>query len=91
MQNASPNEFTPEIGEAIRQAHGGAVANVAAERPDLRRKLRERAKECRTGGLDDKADYFEGIADAADKIARQQAAGGTTAATLPMAAAGSTR
>ena len=72
MQNASPNEFAPEmpeIAEAIRQAHGGAVANVAAERPALRRKLRERAKEYRTGGLDANADYFDGIADAADKIA----------------------
>ena len=91
MQNASPDEFTPEIGEAIRQAHGGAVANVAAERPALRRKLRERAEAYRADGLDAKADYFEGIADAADKMAQQRSAGGMTAATLPVAAAGSTR
>ena len=91
MQNASPNEFTPEIGAAIRQAHGGAVAKVAAERPALRRKLRERAEEYRAGGLADKAAYFEGIADAADEIAQQRRAGGMTTATHPMAAAGSPR
>ena len=90
MQNASPDELTPEIGEAIRQAHGGAVANVAAERPALRRKLRECAEEYRADGLNAKADYLEGIADAAGKIAQQRPAGGLTAATLPMAAAGST-
>ena len=73
MQNASPDEFTPEIGAAIRQAHGGAVAKVAAERPALRRKLRERAEEYRAGGLADKAAYFEGIADAADEIAQTAA------------------
>lgn len=91
MQNASPNKFTPEIGAAIRQAHGGAVAKVAAERPALRRKLRERAEEYRAGGLADKAAYFEGIADAADKIAQQRPEGAMTAATHPMAAAGSMR
>ena len=91
MEKASPDEFTPEIGEAIRQAHGRAVANVAAERPALRRKLRERAEEYRADGLNAKADYFEGIADAADKSAQQRPAGRLTAATLPMAAAGSTR
>ena len=91
MQNTSPNEFTPEVGEAIREAHGGAVAKVAAVRPALRRELRERAKEYRAGGLDDKADYFDCIADAADKIAQQRSTGGVTAGTLPMAAAGSTR